>query len=62
METAIPDAVGSLVQHLGNIFLLLLPCLLRGLGQVGNGLLEELGVVASARFEDQLARGSALHI
>jgi hypothetical protein len=60
MEAAISHTVGSLVQRLSHILLLLLPSLFRCLGQVGNGLLEEIGVVAPACFEDQLARRSAL--
>jgi len=62
MKTAISHAVGGLVQSLGDILLLLLSSLLRCLGQVSDGLLEEISVVAPASFEDQLARRSALYI
>lgn len=60
MQTPVSHAVSRLVQHLRDIRGRVFSALRRGRREVGDCLLEEVGVVAATRFEDQLARRSAL--
>lgn len=60
MQTPIPHAIFRFVQHLRDVRSRLLP-LFRGCGcHVGDCFLEQVGVVATTRFEDKLTRRRTL--
>lgn len=60
MQTPVPQPVSGLVQHLRDVLRGRPSGLGRGLGQVLDRLLEEVGIVAATRFEDELAGRRAL--